>query len=598
MNALDPRSGRVAFTDAVRPPPEYVLEAGIGTTFSLEFDAFTAIVLAFVGADLDDTKPDAASVLTAIARLKDRLRVYVNAGGFRPPKSPNRLFALYDRITRDVDFDSSAFHPKVWVLKFAPQRKPELRKAERVYRVLCASRNVTDSRCWELVARFDGKAGKGSALGEDVARFCRKLARRSSAPAAIWKLVEDLPKLEFERGRETERGLRFHWQWPGDAKLAPKALPVKASRALLVSPFVRAEFLTEILDRVGDLTLVSTQPELDALSDQMHERLRNAATYVVTGEGTDDVPGLDLHAKLLVWEDGETREALLGSANATGAGWGTSGRANCEAIVALRPGLRIDDVLRSFVEPKKGELAAWIEEYRRQTPEVDAQEDARRRLDAVQRALGPVRLTGSYDGVKEVLRLDGVPPVPPALANPPAGVEIEIAPLLRSGELDGWAPLASAFVNGIKFERVGRADLCAFAVVNLHDVPTGRTHRFGIQFALDLPAAEAEARDDALHAKLLENVNPRTLLLNVLRGLPAGTGLQYGGPGSRSPGEGSGALLSEATLERVLEVCTADPSRIDEVDAVLGACRSAEGMQSFLEFWNAFKTALGQERHV
>jgi hypothetical protein len=60
----------------------------------------------------------------------------------------------------------------------------------------------------------------------------------------------------------------------------------------------------------------------------------------------------------------------------------------------------------------------------------------------------------------------------------------------------------------------------------------------------------------------------------------------------------TGALLSEATLERVLEVCTADRSRIDEVDAVLRAYRSAEDMQSFVEFWSAFKTALQEEPHV
>jgi hypothetical protein len=598
MSALDPRSDRIAFTDAVRPPPGYVLDVGVGTTFSLDFEAFTAIVLAFVGADLGDAKPDAASVLTAVARLKDRLQVFVNAGGYDAPKLPNRLFALYDRITRDVDFEGSAFHPKVWVLKFAPQAKPELRKARPIYRVLCASRNVTDSRCWELVARFDGTAGKGSELGRDVAQFCKRLARRSSAQSATWRLLSELPKVDFEHGRETEQGLRFHWQWPGDTKLG-KVLPASASRALLVSPFVRGDFLGQLVDRVNDLTLVSTQAELDALSDAMHERLRNVTTYVVTGEGTDDVPGLDLHAKLLAWEGGNTRETLLGSANATGAAWGM-GRTNCEAMVALRPGLRIDELLRAFVEPKDGELAPWIEEYRRQTPEVDAQEEAKRRLEGIQRGIAGVRLEGSHDAATEVLRLTGVGSAPAALATSSHDVEIEISPLLRSGNADGWAPLAGAFGKGLHFEQIGRADLCAFAVVRLRDVATSRTHRFGIQFRLNLPRADVEARDDALHAKLLENVNPRTLLLNVLRGLPAGTGLVHDGAGglSRGAAVNTGALLSEATLERVLEVCTADRSRIDEVDAVLRAYRSAEDMQSFVEFWSAFKTALQEEPHV
>lgn len=596
MSALDPRNGRVAFTDAVRPPPGYVLDAGLGTTFSLDFEAFTAIVLAFVGADLEDAKLDAASVLTAVARLRDRLKVFVNAGGYHPPKVPNRLFALYDRITRDVDFEGSAFHPKAWVLKFKPQERPELRKAQPVYRLLCASRNVTDSRCWELVARFDGKAGKGSELGRDLALFCRKLARRTSGQSAIWKLVSELPAVEFEAGREAEQSLRFHWQWPGESKLA-KVLPAKASRALLISPFLRADFLGPIVDRVDDLVLVSTQAELDALPDTIHDRLRRVTTYVVTGEGTEDVPGFDLHAKLLAWQAGATRETLLGSANATGAAWGM-GRTNCEAMVAFRPGLRIDEVLEAFVEPRNGELAPWIEEYKRQALEPDIEEEARRRLERVQRGLGPVRLAGSHDATAEILTLVGVGAPPAALAT--RDVEIEIAPLLRSGDADAWAPLANAFGAAVRFAPVGRADLCAFAIVRLRDLATERTHRFGIQFGLDLPRAEAEARDDALHAKLLENVNPRALLLNVLRGLPAGTGLQHVDRDALSARSGAAStpLLSEATLERVLEVCTADPSRVAEVDAVLGAYRSADGMQSFVEFWSAFKTVLRGERHA
>ena len=74
MSALDAKRQRSAFTDALRPPPGHVLGACLGTTYSLDFDAFTAVILAFVGADVEDPLNDAPSVLTTVARLRSRLR--------------------------------------------------------------------------------------------------------------------------------------------------------------------------------------------------------------------------------------------------------------------------------------------------------------------------------------------------------------------------------------------------------------------------------------------------------------------------------------------------------------------------------------------
>jgi hypothetical protein len=42
-------------------------------------------------------------------------------------------------------------------------------------------------------------------------------------------------------------------------------------------------------------------------------------------------------------------------------------------------------------------------------------------------------------------------------------------------------------------------------------------------------------------------------------------------------------------------VCTADPSRVHEVEAVLAACGDAENMSSFREFWAVFKESLSEE---
>ena len=72
MSVLDVTRQRSAFTDALRPPPGFVLGACIGTTFSLDFELFTAVLLAFVGADVEEPLNNAPAVLTSVARLRSR----------------------------------------------------------------------------------------------------------------------------------------------------------------------------------------------------------------------------------------------------------------------------------------------------------------------------------------------------------------------------------------------------------------------------------------------------------------------------------------------------------------------------------------------
>lgn len=593
MSTLDP-GVRLAFTDALRPPPGYTLAAGLGTAFSLEFDAFTAVALAFVGADLEGEHADPPTVLTAIARLRSRLRVFVNGGGIHPPRQPNRLLALYDQVLRPVPLEGSAFHPKVWVMAFEPLDRPELHDSPRLYRVLCSSRNVTDSHCWELGARFEGQQGKASPLGPDLRAFGHRLGKVHRHPPAIQRLLAELEAVAWDQGSEAAEALRLHFQWPREGTLATR-LPRKATRALVISPFVRAEALTDLTRRFEELTLVSTQEELDALSDATHERLAGVTTYVVTGVGTEELPALNLHAKLVAWEQGETRETLIGSANATGPGWGFGDRGNCEAMLALRPGLSIDAMLKAFVSPGRDEVHPWIEEYIRAPREVDDDDQASRQLERLRRELAGLRVTGRYNRAAQALKLSTRGPIPDGLAPLLEDVTTTIAPLLRSEDVDAWHPVTELFQGGATFEPVALDQLCAFALVSLKARGHERPLSFCLQFDLALSREDQEARDGALHAELLASFDPHALLLNVLQGLPAGSGQSQ--PRGAAPGAGAshGTFLARATIERVMEACTADRSRVDEVDALLTACKEAPGMEEFVAFWTELKAVLAEE---
>lgn len=593
MTALDARSQRTAFSDVVAPPPGYRLDACIGTTYSLDFEAFTALLLAFVGAEVEHPEQDPGAMLTTLAGLRDRLRVYVNAGSLHVPGTAHRLFGRYDRLLMPVRLEGAAFHPKVWVMKFAPIRRPERHRDQPIYRVLTASRNATATANWELGVALDGRLG-GAANGfsSSLKGFCDAVTSRSRRlPRAVRDLVAELPRVVFDGGREGAESLRFEWQWPGRTLLRT-ALPKKAARAIVLSPFVRGAFIERLCSTVDDLIVVSTQDELDALPDSAHERLAAARVFVVSGQGDDEVKALDLHAKLLAWQSGQERETLIGSANATTVAWGLAGSGNCEAMVALRPGLRVDEVYRAFVSPEKGKYHGWIEPYTRTQEPPSDEEEARREIDALCRQLACDALTGTYDRQREVLRVRG--DASARSRSNPEQLTVELVPLLQQ-QTATWQPYDGVH-RGLSFPNVPLHELSSFVVVRArHCLVRGVEKSFCAQVALDLDEQTWEDRDNAMNTRLLENVDARTVLLNVLLGRPAGTGAATPGSGG---GTSNGSLLERVTIERVLETCTADPSRVPQVDAVLRACRDVPELEAFREFWDNFSIALRREERA
>jgi len=60
---------------------------------SLNFPFFTAVVLAFGWADVHEPLTNASAVLTSVARLRSRLRVFVSGGSLHPLATTKRRLA-------------------------------------------------------------------------------------------------------------------------------------------------------------------------------------------------------------------------------------------------------------------------------------------------------------------------------------------------------------------------------------------------------------------------------------------------------------------------------------------------------------------------
>lgn len=194
----------LGFLEALKPPPGYVLDAGIGTTYGLSFEVLTAVLLAFVNADMEGTTPDIGATLHAI----NRLHVLVHRGSIHldAERTPPRLFALYDRIVQDVHLPDASFHPKLWALRFARRDRPELRASPPfIYRILCGSRNLSVSQNWDVGARFDGvevtSRKEVSPIASSTAKFLRQLGPDTTQVHGLsWILTRPLYTLATALG--------------------------------------------------------------------------------------------------------------------------------------------------------------------------------------------------------------------------------------------------------------------------------------------------------------------------------------------------------------------------------------------------------------
>jgi hypothetical protein len=583
---------RHSLIDLFQPPPGFYLEAAIGTAYSVQLDVLTAVVLALVGSDAEQAEKDPAALLHAIGRLRDRLRLFVHQGGIQTERQGHRLFALYDGFVRTVPLEEGTFHPKLWILKFAPRKTPELRDLLPEYRLLCMSRNLTDSHCWELGAVLSGSLGEAATpFGRDLSAFCEALLARDPARAeAVDGMVGDLRRLRLHGLGSQEA--RLFWQWPGRSKPGPlhQAIPTHAKRAMVLSPFVRGE-LVRRLAQAGSLDLVSTQLELDALPEAAHAALAHHRVYVLeTPEMMDAALSGGLHAKLYLFDEGEERVTWIGSANATNAAFGI-GTTNVETMLELRPGLPITSARREFIEAD-GALHPWLQKYQRRPLPDDPESRAERAMEAAIRHLDSLVVRATYDATLQSLGLTFN--ANPQLMTTGSSIRMEVAPylLLRSPRADAWRALSTLPIR-LEWAPVAHEDLSTFVLIRVSDLEGRCAERtFGVQIVAQDLEPFRPRRDEHLVRELIAGMDPATVLARIFgqfRGL-TGT-LANRRPSSGESGSSDPApFLQGMTVEAMLEACTEDETRIAEVDNFLRTFADTVN-PSFVQLWATFKAA-------
>ena len=607
-------TNRHSVVEMFRPPSGYRLDGAIGTTYSADFLTLTSIMLAFVDAEAeDDQKFNIPKQLFAVTRLAKKMLLFVNRSSilYSGAKQSSRIFSIYDRMIREVRFEPGSFHPKVWLLKYKPKSTPANIGLQPVYRVVCSSRNVTANNSWELAAQLDGqKAAKQptGSVGASLADYFQRIRGKTRIKATVLdEIIDELPYIKFALPEGVDECL-FTFQWPNAGSLL-RTIPNEGKRALIVAPFLSSTFLNEVCARFDKVTLISTRRELDHRLDERLIGRMSPDIYCVNDDLSAEVnTRLGLHAKLYMFDVENRRTMMLGSANASHNAWRG---ANCEAMLSFSPSMPEHKFMQQFVikDAQTGDTYPWIERYGLEDwqgrEEETEEEKIDAKIDAAQKTLAQFEFELHFVESEDRVLLRALRPQQQSAiaAHDHDGLEINalLISLIEPDADHQWAAfkVKDAFSDGIQYD-ASVARLTEFVCFRICHHPSKRAKNIVLKAAQHNFAGFLDARDKELlrselsakqFAQFLsavlfdDNHRARNTIESIL---------------NRKHKTGTGTTRNRMFgifIEDVMQSCTEDPSRINEVSSIMDTFDGLDSEGSpyidgdFRAFWSEFRLA-------
>ena len=389
---LEPQD-RQTILEALRPPSGYNLDFCIGTTYSLDLVTLLTVPLAFTRfqAESDDGEPnqDPTALLQALVGYAKKMAIFCQVGRISLPQKYNRLYVFMEDSIVEVVPAIGSFHPKVWILRLCQKGHQE-----PFYRLLCATRNLTNDRCWDTLLLLDGEYRPNRAVqkrNEPVSRFLRALPQQARYPlhselaTRLDKMANELMRVDFQ----LPLGFKDLVFWPlGVTETSSWPFRGKIDRLMIISPFLEAN----ALERLGSLgrgsLLVSRTEPLQTLSSEALASFQHVYTLRTDADIDQGDNGSDektkqtlltgLHAKLFVADSGSEARIWTGSANATNAAFA----GNTEFLVELI-GPKSKFGITSLMQQVEGEarFSNLLEDYHPDETPRDPNDSIERLLD-------------------------------------------------------------------------------------------------------------------------------------------------------------------------------------------------------------------------
>lgn len=599
---LDIKKHRLDYGAMLIPPSGYRLAKAVAATYTLDLNTLLSIPVAlFFSQTLEGNfETERVQLLEAIQRCPDVLRIYHQQGKIHVPRKHNRLYGLLEPCVVGIlpDDAYTAFHPKVWVLRYEHDEEPTM------YRVIVLSRNLTYDRSWDIAAHLDGAVtDTRQRKNTPLVSFVKHLLSYEGFDGDR-KFVSDLRKVEFQTPAGFNNNFFFH-PVGVDGHENP-IVAQEGSRAICISPFVHDEAIHTVWKNVSDeLLLFGCREELRRLKPETLEDVRAfcISDLIVDGEsleegedGEGEQLEQNLHAKLYVFQGESSRNLwFLGSANATKAAF----ERNIEFILELRgtsAAIQLDRLKEELLG--KDEQGGIFQPY--EPPEEPIDDSARRKLEETLRLLEfdllrhldikTAKATPSENEANFDLHL---------VLDPGRrkwqGLLVKVSPF----NSDGIQPeeLLPGCVSELVFENINESNLSRFLRFEIWQ-GTERLRAFLMKVEIDgLP----ESRVSRILRSIINSRDRffaylRFLLADDLDKEPVDT--ESGGNCGDGNGDGTSIWdMSTPIFEQLLLAASRSPRRLKAIDDVIQQLRKEEGEdlsskiipQEFLAFWEAFK---------
>lgn len=144
---------RLNYGEILKPPYGFTLNKAIGTTYSLDLEALTAIAISTGLAEDTDSKltQNPIAMLNALQKVSERIIIFSEAGQIKLPNTKSPLCLLLEKMVVPVALPKAkgmshypAFHPKTWLMDYVNE------DGEHSYRFVVMSRNLTFDRSWDI----------------------------------------------------------------------------------------------------------------------------------------------------------------------------------------------------------------------------------------------------------------------------------------------------------------------------------------------------------------------------------------------------------------------------------------------------------------
>ena len=348
--------------------PGYELEFAVGTTYSLDAEAFLAIALSFARlGDVTDTDFQSPfRLLEGLRQANNRIAIFCNRGGLQPPVRMNPLYAMLDKSVFEVaderkGYELSNFHPKLWIIKERAIDNHD----KRLIKLIVMSRNLTKDTSLDcavsmtapLGVRTNGEIRRkhrplkdlllilAEKASPDKKKKIKKLANDIESMGAfeLDSPYEDYEFLPFHFGENLNKNIDFQSELPGE-------------KMVVVSPFIDSESLSWLNSfRPKHEKVLITR--LDSLSQEIMDLYSGdkREIWVMTQIAEqNDIQPMNLHAKMYFSWVSKTGgvHLWLGSANATRYGF----YRNSEFLLKLtlkRGRKQFEDFKAEFCDEKK-----------------------------------------------------------------------------------------------------------------------------------------------------------------------------------------------------------------------------------------------------